>query len=94
MKHLPIPLTRLVFDADQLMSEHPPVWHDPNKQAVFAISCPAGSHYGGELAYSRWGAMALPSESILQAPRTFSRRTKASMTTRLCSRLSGQPNGM
>ncbi len=54
------PLQRLVFDAQRLMADHQPVWRNRNKQAVYAIGCPAGCVHQGQLVYSRWRAMALP----------------------------------
>ncbi len=55
-----MPLDRRVFDAQALMSEHPPVWRHPNKQVVFEVACPAGCVHEGPVAYTRWRAMALP----------------------------------
>lgn len=55
------PHDRLRISAQQLMSSHPPRWHDANKQLVFGISSPTGCAHGGHLDYSRWGAMPLPS---------------------------------
>ena len=54
------PNERYQFDAQQLMVEHPPNWHHPNKQIVFDIACPPGSAHGGEIEYTRWPAMAIP----------------------------------
>ena len=56
------PITRLTFDVAALMATHPPRWRDRNKQAIFAVSCPPGSHVGGTIEYTRWAAMPLPAE--------------------------------
>ena len=56
------PLERLVFEAQRLMADHPPVWRNRNKQTVYAIACPAGCVHRGQLIYSRWKAMTLPRE--------------------------------
>jgi hypothetical protein len=56
----PDPLERHDFDASLLMAEHPPVWRNANKQAVFEVACPPGTAHGGRLGYSRWSAMPLP----------------------------------
>jgi hypothetical protein len=56
----PRPLDRRTFEAQQLMQSHSPIWHHPNKQAVFEIACPPGSPHRGQLEYTRWPAMALP----------------------------------
>jgi poly(ADP-ribose)glycohydrolase PARG len=63
------PIDRRVFGADRLMREHRPRWTDQNKEALFGISCPAGSVHDGEINYSRWGEMALP-ESVDPAAAT------------------------
>lgn len=56
----PRPLQRDTFPAHRLMTEHPPVLHDPNKKIVFEVACPPGTTHDGEIGYSRWPAMALP----------------------------------
>jgi hypothetical protein len=60
MNDRPQPIERLQFETTQLIREHPPQWHDRNKQIVHEIACPPGSVYQGQLEYSRWGAMPLP----------------------------------
>lgn len=55
-----VPLESLVFDAEQLMAEHPPVLHDRNKQIVFGIACPEHGVHRGRVAYSRWPEQPLP----------------------------------
>ncbi len=55
------PLDRLSASAQELMTAHPPRWRDTNKQIVFDISTPPGSVHRGQVEYSRWGAMPLPS---------------------------------
>ena len=54
------PIERLDFDAAALMREHPPVWRDPNKRAVYETACPPGSVHHGRIGFTRWGAMSLP----------------------------------
>lgn len=54
------PLERLEFDTQQLLTNHPPVWEDANKQAVFNISSPDGCMHRGRLLFTRWPAMPLP----------------------------------
>jgi hypothetical protein len=54
------PIERLEFDAQALVTEHPPVWRDRNKQVVHAIACPPGAVHRGTLRYARWGALPLP----------------------------------
>ena len=34
------PFCRVDFNAQELMTSHPPRWRDPNKQVVAEISCP------------------------------------------------------
>ena len=55
------PLERLAFDVPSLIEDFPPVLHDPNKRAVFEEACPDKCVYAGELGYSRWAALPLPS---------------------------------
>lgn len=54
-------LDRLRVSAQELMAAHPPRWENNNKRAVFGISSPRGCAHAGELDYSRWAAMPLPS---------------------------------
>lgn len=54
------PLERLEFDTQQLLSDHPPVWEDKNKRAVFEVSSPVGCTHEGRLLFTRWPAMPLP----------------------------------
>lgn len=61
------PLDRLRVTAKELMTEHPPQWQNTNKRVAFEISSPPGSVHGGELAYSRWAAMPLPSRVDVRA---------------------------
>ena len=56
----PEPIDRLEFDTAQLVAEHPPHLHDPNKKIVYEIACPPGCVHAGRIGYSRWGAMPLP----------------------------------
>ncbi len=71
----PEPIERYQFEAQQLVTEHPPIWRDRNKQAVFEISSPPKSTHGGQLEYSRWGPMALPPnvDSLAAARRMVAR---------------------
>jgi len=62
----PRPLQRDTFHAHRLMTEHPPVLHDPNKRLVFEIACPTGTVHEGEMAYSRWPAFTLPDSFSLE----------------------------
>lgn len=55
------PLDRWQVAAQELMSTHPPAWRNSLKQIVFQISSPAGSVHAGQVNYSRWPAMPLPS---------------------------------
>ena len=65
----PLPLQRDTFPTHRLMTEHPPVLRDPNKQVVFAVvfavACPAGTVHEGEISYSRWPMMPLPERIAL-----------------------------
>jgi hypothetical protein len=61
----PLPLQRDTFPAHRLMTEHPPVLRDPNKQVVFGVACPAGTVHEGEISYSRWPTMPLPERIAL-----------------------------
>lgn len=61
----PLPLQRDTFPAHRLMTEHPPVLRDPNKQVVFDVACPAGTVHEGEIGYSRWPTMPLPERIAL-----------------------------
>lgn len=54
------PIERQQFETQQLVTEHPPIWRDRNKEIVFDIACPPGSAHCGRLDYSRWRGMALP----------------------------------
>jgi len=56
----PRPLQRDTFPAHRLMTEHPPVLHDPNKRIVFEVACPPGTVHEGEVGYSRWPTLPLP----------------------------------
>lgn len=56
------PIERRVFETQQLMVEHPPVWRHGNKHVVYGIACPTGCTHRGSLAYSRWRAMPLPEQ--------------------------------
>lgn len=53
------PLQRRTYTASELVRHHPPVLRNENKQALFAIACPAGAVHSGRLEYSRWPEMPL-----------------------------------
>lgn len=57
----PDPLQRRTYRAAELVRQHPPVLRNENKQLLFAIACPPGSVHDGELEYSRWPELPLPS---------------------------------
>lgn len=61
------PLDRLRVTAQELMTEHPPQWQNENKRVVFEISSPSGSVHRGELEYSRWAPMSVPSRVDVRA---------------------------
>jgi len=61
------PLDRLRVTAQELMTEHPPQWRNENKRVVFEISSPSGSVHRGELEYSRWAPMSVPSRVDVRA---------------------------
>lgn len=61
------PLDRLRVTAQELMTEHPPQWQNQNKRVVFEISSPSGSAHRGELEYSRWAPMSVPSRVDVRA---------------------------
>ena len=68
-------MERRVFEADRLMSEHPPVLRHPNKRVVYEIACPPGCVHGGRLTYTRWRAMPLPERAApAEALRLVERR--------------------
>ncbi|HET7168738.1 MAG TPA: hypothetical protein VFI69_06005 [Candidatus Limnocylindrales bacterium] len=57
---VPEPLQRRSYPAAELVRQHPPVLRHENKQALFAIACPAGAVHSGRLEYSRWPEIPLP----------------------------------
>jgi hypothetical protein len=52
---------RQIFDLQTLIDTHPPQLHNANKKLVYRIACPPGCTHSGELNFSRWCAMPLPS---------------------------------
>jgi len=58
------------YTAERLFAEHPPVFTNRNKQAVFDIACPAGCKHRGELYYSRWETLPLPDMVVTSHWRT------------------------
>lgn len=61
----PNPLQRDTFPAHRLMTEHPSVLRDPNKQVVREVACPAATLHEGEISYSRLPTMPLPERIAL-----------------------------
>jgi len=57
------PVLRLRFDTHRLVREHPPQLMHEGKRIVYETACPPGTVHGGELSYSRWQAMRLPSHA-------------------------------
>ena len=55
------PIGRYKFAAQKLLAEFPPKLRHRNKKLVFSIACPPDSTYGGEIVFSRWREMPLPS---------------------------------
>jgi tetratricopeptide (TPR) repeat protein len=55
-------ICRHSFDAQKLVSEYPPKFTHPNKQAVYDVACPPGSSHSGTIVFSRWRVMDLPAE--------------------------------
>ena len=70
MIHRPKPIDQQWFAADRLVRDHPPCWRHRNKTIVHEIACPAGSAHGGQLEYTRWAAMPLPSSVDTPSART------------------------
>jgi hypothetical protein len=60
MTPVPEPIERGEYPTAALMAGYRPAWGHPNKQVVFEIACPPGAMHRGQLAFSRWAAMALP----------------------------------
>lgn len=48
------PLDRVTFGAGSLIHDHPPRWHDRNKQVVFDIACSSGFPFDGEVSFALW----------------------------------------
>jgi hypothetical protein len=61
----PKPLQRRTYRAAELVRRHPPVLRNENKQLLFAIACPPGTVHAGELEYSRWPELPLPSPRVI-----------------------------
>lgn len=60
MSGLPEPIDIRVFDTERLVRDYPPVLRHRNKKAIYDIGCPRGSTPSGQVIYSRWSAMELP----------------------------------
>jgi len=54
------PIERYIFDAKQLVTDHPPVFDHPNKRAVYKVACPPGAKHTGHISYTRWATLDLP----------------------------------
>lgn len=61
------PLERVEFEAARLFAEHPPRWHDRNKQAVFTASSPPEVPFAGTVVYARWPVAARPGAVVAGA---------------------------
>jgi len=64
------PICRRVLDAQKLVAEFPPRITNPNKQLVYLIACPPGSAHSGQIAFSRWTGMGLPTALEADGART------------------------
>ena len=64
------PFCRVDFNAQELMTSHPPRWRDPNKQVVAEISCPPGCRHAGTVGYTRWKTRPLKAAFDVQKFRT------------------------
>lgn len=64
------PICRRVFDTANLVAEFPPRFFSPNKQIVYRIACPPGSTHSGQIVFSRWGRMSLPTTLEVNSSRT------------------------
>lgn len=47
-------IERADFRAGELIRDHPPRWHDPNKRVVFNIACSSGAPFEGQIVFARW----------------------------------------
>src|SRR5262245_59066506 len=71
----PQPISRHVFDTQNLVAPFPPKLRDRNKKVVYRIACPPGCSHGGKIAFSRWEAMSLPQRFSADDPKpVFERR--------------------
>jgi hypothetical protein len=75
MTSVPVATTRQTFDAQELVSAHPPRFTNANKRAVNAIASPPGSVHSGRIEYSRWPSLELPTE--LTEARSFAIELRA-----------------
>jgi hypothetical protein len=64
------PICRRVFDTHKLVAEFPPRIADPNKQIVYHIACPKSSAHSGQIVFSRWAKMSLPTTLELETSYT------------------------
>ena len=48
------PIERVDFRAGELIRDHPPRWHDPNKRVVFNIAGSSGVPFEGQIVFARW----------------------------------------
>ena len=47
-------IERADFRAGELIRDHPPRWHDPNKRVVFNIAWSSGAPFEGQIVFARW----------------------------------------
>ena len=48
------PIERVDFRAGELIRDHSPRWHDPNKRVVFNIAGSSGVPFEGQIVFARW----------------------------------------
>ena len=61
------PMQRVALYPRQLMADYPPELEDANKKLVFDIAHPRGGKLSGQIGFTRWEAMELPSNLALSA---------------------------
>lgn len=62
------PIDEASFKAGELLRDHPPQWHDDNKQLVFEIACSSGFPFEGQVVYARWPTHELPGSVTSRSP--------------------------
>ena len=53
-------ISRLTFVAQEIASAYPPQFHHANKQRLYNYVCPAGCRHHGNLSFTRWRSLTLP----------------------------------